>query len=208
MSYDFWAMLAAGLTLGFSAGISPGPLLALTISETLKFGTKTGFKVAAVPLLTDTPIVVGSLFLLSELSQLDNLFAIISIVGSLFLTYFGFESLLTKTTLDNKVTSKITSVQKAIIANYLNPNPYIFWIAIGGPIFVSALEVSTWNAVIFIIAFYFMLIGSKMIVVVIGGRMSSIFKSEKYLYLIRGAGILILVLAVLLFVEGIDRLQF
>jgi len=207
MSYDFLTMLAAGLTLGFSAGISPGPLLALTISETLKFGTKTGFKVAAVPLLTDTPIVIGSIYLLSELSELNNVFAAISIVGSIFLVIFGFESLLTKPDF-GKSKSRFSSVQKAIIANYLNPNPYIFWIAVGGPLFVSALAVSLWNAIVFIFTFYFILIGSKMLVVVIGAKMSSFFSSEKYIYLIRGAGVLILLLAILLFINGIDRLHF
>ncbi|MDZ7763868.1 MAG: hypothetical protein U5K00_05510 [Melioribacteraceae bacterium] len=82
MSYDFISLLIAGLTLGFSSGLSPGPLLALTISETLKYGTKTGMKVASAPLLTDTPIVVGAIFLLSELKELDNILAIISIIGA------------------------------------------------------------------------------------------------------------------------------
>lgn len=209
MNYDFLAMLGAGLTLGFSAGISPGPLLALTISETLKYGVRTGVKVAAVPLLTDTPIVFGSIYLLSEVKQLDNVFAAVSIIGAIFLTYFGIDSLRTKPEIeDGKKISKISSVQKAIIANYLNPNPYVFWIAIGGPLFVGALAVNVWNAVVFIISFYFMLVGSKVIVVLIGGKMSSFFTSGKYHYLIHISGVLIIILAILLFIDGIDRLRF
>ena len=207
MSYDFLAMVIAGLTLGFSSGISPGPLFALTISETLKFGTKTGFRVATVPLLTDTPIVIGSIYLLSEISELNNIFAAISIFGAIFLFYFGFESLFPKPNL-LKSESKFSSVQKAVIANYLNPNPYIFWIAVGGPLFVGALSVSIWNALIFIFTFYLMLVGSKMIIVIISSKMSSIFQSSRYIYLIRGTGVLILVLAVLLLIDGINRFQF
>lgn len=208
MTYDFMTMLVTGLTLGFSAGISPGPFLALTISETLKHGTKTGLKVAIVPLLTDAPVIIGSVFLLTKLSDLTNLFAVISIVGAMFLVYFGIENLLTKPRGNYEKTSKFSSVKKAIITNYLNPNPYIFWITIGGPLLVGALDLSTWNGMVFLFTFYLMLVGSKMIIVVIGGKASSIFKSEKYLYLIRGAGVMLLIIAVLLFINGIEKLQF
>ena len=208
MNYDFMTMLAAGLTLGFSAGISPGPFLALTISETLKFGTKTGLKVAIVPFLTDAPIIIGSVFLLTQLSDLTNLFASISIVGAIFLVYFGIENLTTKASTNYEVKPRLSSVKKAIITNYLNPNPYIFWITIGGPLMVGSLNISTWNAVIFLFTFYLMLVGSKMIIAVISGKASSVFKSEKYLYLIKGAGVMLLIIAVLLFINGIQKLQF
>ena len=92
MNYDFATLLIAGLTLGFSAGISPGPMLALTISETLKYGVNTGIKVALAPLVTDTPIVAGSVFLLSELSNLESIFGIISIIGALVLFYLGMKT--------------------------------------------------------------------------------------------------------------------
>ena len=48
--------------LGLTAGISPGPLLTIVISETLKHGRKEGFKVAVSPLFTDVLIVVSDGF--------------------------------------------------------------------------------------------------------------------------------------------------
>ncbi len=45
--------LITGITFGFVAGISPGPLLALVISETIKHNHKEGIKIALSPLLTD-----------------------------------------------------------------------------------------------------------------------------------------------------------
>lgn len=207
MDYNFFPMMAAGLTLGFSAGVSPGPLLALTISETLKFGTKTGIKVALTPLVTDAPIIIGTVFLLSELKELDNIFALISIVGALFLVYFGFENLFVKSVAGEIEGSKISSFQKAILANYLNPHPYLFWMTIGGPLFIGGLEISPWNAAVYIITFYSMLVGSKIGVVIVSSRMSAFLKSNKYLYLIRGAGLMLLVLAVILFIDGFVKLQ-
>lgn len=53
---EIFTFLISGIIFGLSAGISPGPLLALVISETLKFGRKEGIKVAIAPLITDIPI--------------------------------------------------------------------------------------------------------------------------------------------------------
>ncbi len=38
--------LISGIILGLAAGTSPGPLLALVFSETLKYGKKEGIKIA------------------------------------------------------------------------------------------------------------------------------------------------------------------
>jgi threonine/homoserine/homoserine lactone efflux protein len=49
--------LSAGITLGLSAGFSPGPLSTLVISHSLRYGTREGVKVAMAPFITDVPIV-------------------------------------------------------------------------------------------------------------------------------------------------------
>lgn len=51
-------LLIAGMTLGLYAGFSPGPLLILVISQTLKHGYKEGVKVAFAPIITDVPIIL------------------------------------------------------------------------------------------------------------------------------------------------------
>ncbi len=62
--------LISGVVFGLAAGIAPGPLLALVFSETLKYEKKEGVKVAISPLITDLPIVIFVLFMLSTLSSL------------------------------------------------------------------------------------------------------------------------------------------
>jgi len=57
------------VTLGLSAGFSPGPLLALVVSQTLQYGTMEGIKVAIAPLLTDCPIILVSLFVLARVAN-------------------------------------------------------------------------------------------------------------------------------------------
>ncbi len=57
--------LLLGLTIGFSAGVSPGPLLALVVTTSLRHGRWAGFQVAASPLVTDLPIIILSLTVLN-----------------------------------------------------------------------------------------------------------------------------------------------
>ena len=64
------SFLASGVVFGLSAGLSPGPLLTLVISETLKHGTRSGIKVALAPLITDTPIVMLAITVVSQVSDL------------------------------------------------------------------------------------------------------------------------------------------
>lgn len=53
-SSDFIIM---GAIFGFIAGISPGPLLTLVITETITHNKSEGIKIAIAPLITDLPIL-------------------------------------------------------------------------------------------------------------------------------------------------------
>ncbi|NCD26558.1 MAG: hypothetical protein EOL86_13335, partial [Deltaproteobacteria bacterium] len=56
--FDPTSAAASGLVLGLSAGLSPGPLLTLMLSETLRHGVRAGLLVAVAPLISDLPIII------------------------------------------------------------------------------------------------------------------------------------------------------
>jgi len=60
--------LASGVLLGWSAGLSPGPLLALLLAQTLRHGPREGCKIALTPLVTDAPIIVVALVVAAKLA--------------------------------------------------------------------------------------------------------------------------------------------
>ncbi len=64
------AYLLQGIVLGFTAGISPGPMLGLVINQTLKHGWRAGSVTALAPLLSDMPIIILMVFVLGHLPQL------------------------------------------------------------------------------------------------------------------------------------------
>ena len=85
--------LFIGLLLGLSAGISPGPLLTLVIAETLRYGLGAGILVAITPIITDLPIILLTLLILSRLDNYEWLLGLISFVGAIVLLIIGFDCL-------------------------------------------------------------------------------------------------------------------
>ncbi|HKJ68701.1 MAG TPA: LysE family transporter, partial [bacterium] len=135
--------LASGIILGLSAGMAPGPILALVITETLKHSMKEGIKVSLVPLITDFPIIVLSLLLVGQLARFESVLGLISIAGSLFVLYLAYESFQSINTSIHPSDETPRSLQKGVLANLLNPHPYLFWITVGAPLILKATEMST-----------------------------------------------------------------
>jgi len=200
--------LATGTVLGLSAGIAPGPLLALVISETLKHGMKAGVKVALAPIISDLPIVALALYILAKLSAFHIILGTISFLGGFVLLYMGYESLVTKGVNLSFRDLKPESFKKGIIVNVLNPHPYLFWVSIGGPATIKAWDQSVFAAVAFIGSFYLLLVGSKILLAVLVGRYLSFLTGRFYVYTMRILGLILLAFALLLFRDGLNLVGF
>jgi threonine/homoserine/homoserine lactone efflux protein len=191
-----FTFLMSGVVFGLSSGLIPGPLLTLVISETLKHGIREGIKISIVPLLSDLPIVLVTILILTRLSDIRPALGIISILGTIFLFYLAFESLSFRgSDIDAEV--KPQSVKKGLITNLLNPNPYIFWLSIGAPTVVKAMDIGLLSASLFIFSFYFSLVGSKILVAFVTGRSRHFLKSGNFIYTIRALGLVLLIFAAL-----------
>jgi len=200
--------LATGTVLGLSAGIAPGPLLALVISETLRHGMKAGVKVALAPIISDLPIVALALYILAKLSAFHIILGTISFLGGFVLLYMGCESLVTKGVNLSFRDLKPESFKKGIIVNVLNPHPYLFWVSIGGPATIKAWDQSVFAAVAFIGSFYLLLVGSKILLAVLVGRYRSFLTGRFYVYTMRILGLILLAFALLLFRDGLNLVGF
>ncbi len=180
--------------------------MTLVISETLKNNRKEGMKVAIVPLITDIPIVLITILIISKLSSFNLILGSISILGSIFVGYLAYENISLKE-IKLKPFEKSTSFRKGIIVNFLNPNPYIFWFTVGAPLVVKALDVNVYAAASFIAGFYIFLVGSQISVAVIVEKYSHFLKSRLYIYLIRITGAMLLVFAFLFLKDGLRLLS-
>ena len=194
--------LIAGIILGLSAGIAPGPLLTLVISETIQHNIKAGIKVALAPVVTDLPIVLLTFFIISKLSSFNIILGIISLCGALFLLYMGYENIQTKNIENNFMDTKPKSLTKGIIANTLSPHPYLFWLSVGSPMIIRAMKINTYSVISFISGFYIFLLGSKIAVAIFVGRSKTFLNDKVYLYTIRILGIILCLFAIILFYDG------
>lgn len=200
-------MLAAGVTLGLSAGFSPGPLLALVVSQTIRHGYREGAKVAFAPVITDFPIIFLSTLVLANLSRYEAVLGLLSIVGGLFLVYLAYENVKTggmEITLDE---GEPRSLLKGAMVNALNPHPYIFWITVGGPLIMRGASENLLSPAVFIASFLGCLVGSKMLLAVVVGRSRQFLSGKTYVCIMRVLGLALLLFACVLFRDGINHLR-
>jgi threonine/homoserine/homoserine lactone efflux protein len=195
--------LISGILFGLVAGISPGPLLTLVISETIKHNKKEGIFVASAPILTDIPIVLISVFVLAKLSSFKFVLGTISTLGALFIVYLAYESITMKGIELNLPKVKAQSLRKGIITNFLNPHPYLFWMAVGAPTILKGYRVNVLSVLFFILGFYLFLVGSKIMVALIVDKSKSFLKSNTYVYISRTLGFILLIFSVIFIKDGL-----
>jgi len=199
--------LITGTVFGLTAGISPGPILTLVITETLRHNKKEGMKVALAPLITDIPIIAITLLILSRLANSDTVLGIISFLGGIFIAYLGYECIKTKGIEVDIQQIKPKSLKRGIIANVLNPHPYVFWLVVGSPLLFKAYDVSLFAALSFVIPFYIMLVGSKIIVALMVDKSRSFLKNRVFLWIMRLLGIALLIFAIIFVKDGLEFLN-
>lgn len=145
-----------GATLALSATIMPGPFQAFLISQALRNGWKRTLPAALAPLVTDGPIIALVLLVLTQTPQwfLD----VLRIAGGLFILYLARGIFLTlkdkNMALEPSENVARQSFVRAVIMNALNPNPYIFWSVVAGPIVLSGWRESASLGMGFLAGFY------------------------------------------------------
>ena len=199
--------IISGIVFGLGGGLTPGPLMTLVITETLKHGTKEGLKVALVPLITDLPVVLLSIFLLSRISEINMIIGIISLMGAVFLVYLGSESFTFNGIEIDSSHFKPQSLKKGIIANIFNPAPILFWISVGAPTVLKAYDVSLAASIFFIFFMYFFLVGSKLFTAMLVGKSRHLLSSRYYKLIIKILGVILFTFAILFLIDGLKLLK-
>jgi threonine/homoserine/homoserine lactone efflux protein len=197
-------LLSAAAVYGLSAGFLPGPLLALVVSQTLRYGTREGAKAAMAPLITDLPIILVSVLVMRSLSESRTALGFISMAGGLFVIYLACECF--RTTRLDMDGSKVgpQSLGRGAVVNALNPHPYLFWLTVGGPSVIRAWAESPLWAVAFVAVFTRCIVGSKVLIAAVVGRSKHVLSGKVYGAVMRVLGLMLLVFAALLFKDGLE----
>ncbi len=99
------------------------------------------------------------------------------------------------------------SFKKGALVNVLNPRPYLFWFSVGAPIMTKAINQSTSALFVFVLSFYTCLVGSKILLAVIVGKSKSFLSGNVYIYTMRFLGLILFVLALALFYDGLKLVR-
>jgi threonine/homoserine/homoserine lactone efflux protein len=200
---------AAAATLGLSGGLSPGPLLALVVTETMARGRSAGLAVAAAPLLTDGPIIAVTILLLNRIEDSQSALGALSLVGAGLLASYGVAALrAAEIQLDQLEAEPRVwqALAKGVLANLLNPSPYLFWLAIGTPLLLRAHRIGLLTAIGFLAVFYTALVGSKGLLAVLVSRSREVLQGRAMVWINRLLGLLLIAYAVVFIRRGLDLL--
>lgn len=183
--------LFMGMVLGLSAGLSPGPLLALVISETIRLGINAGIRVAMAPLISDLPVLILSFFLVSCLSGSDPVLGIISFAGAILVLKMGISIIRTAGQMPQSPGQASASLIKGVVVNILSPHPYLFWITVGAPLASKAWQIHPGGAIGFVAGFYLLLVGSKLFLAFVVARTRGFLTGAAYVWTMRVLGLIL-----------------
>lgn len=166
-----WIYLLQGIGYGFAAASQPGPFQTYLISQTLTRGWKRTLPAALAPLLSDGPIILICILVLSQVP--DWFQRILYIAGGFFILYLSYGAFQAWRNFDENLNQPVTSGSqsflKAVLVNGLSPVPYIYWTLVTGPILVRGWRESTLNGIGFLAGFYATLVlGLATIILVFG----------------------------------------
>jgi threonine/homoserine/homoserine lactone efflux protein len=154
------AYLLSGIAYGFAAGATPGPLSMFIISQAVSNGWRRTLPAAFSPLITDGPV---ALLVLAVLSQAPaNMVLFLRLAGGTFILYLAFGAWKSWRSFDAgseiHTASHSNSFLKAAAVNWLNPNLYIGWSVIFGPMVLSGWRESPINGIALVLGFYMTII--------------------------------------------------
>lgn len=198
--------LASGALLGLSCGLTPGPLLALVLAQTLRHGPLEGCKIALSPLVTDAMVIFVSFVLASKLSEFRPLLGMVSMAGGCFVLYLAYTSYRPGPWNTEVSPEPPRSWFKGIMTNVLSPHPWLFWLTAGAAILAKAIAQSWLVAMAFLCGFYLFLVGSKVLLALLAGQSRNLLTGRPYRVVMRVLALLLVVFAFFLFLEGLKHL--
>jgi threonine/homoserine/homoserine lactone efflux protein len=189
----------SAFVFGLTAGFKPGPLGIVVIQQTLEHGLKNGLKASLAPIVTDGPIIIAALLVLTQYKNISLFIGSLSLVGGLYLLWLSLKIIRLKEINISKSLEVKKSLEVAIKVNLLSPNPYLFWFTVGG----TYLAIGT-NAqsMAFIIVSIGTLVLSKMFTAWVAANFRELLDSNAYVWVMRFLGSLLGVFGVLFIIRS------
>lgn len=147
------------ITYAFACVVQPGPFQAYLFSQSISNGWRKTVPLVFAPLISDLPVILLVLLVLTNVPA--EVLAILQCLGGVFLLYLAFKACIAFRTFDldaQQAVSQQQNVFKAVMINLLNPNPYLGWSLVMGPLLLKGWSEDPANGIILLAGFYSSLI--------------------------------------------------
>jgi threonine/homoserine/homoserine lactone efflux protein len=148
--------IVIGGSLAFAAVVQPGPFQAYLLSRVTAFGWRRTLPASFAPLLSDGPIAVLALLVLGQLSTATQ--SALRLAGGVLLIYLArgaFQQWRRRNPNTSSSRRRVPrTLYEAALVNVMNPNPYLGWSLVLGPIVVTSWNEAPSSGVAVVVAFY------------------------------------------------------
>lgn len=148
--------LLLGITYAFAAAVQPGPLQVFLLSQTLSKGWRRTLPAAFAPLISDGPIILLVLLILSRVPAW--FVTVLQGIGGVFLLYLAvgaFKNWRNYVVIHTApVPDRQQTLLKAALVNLLNPNPYLGWSLVMGPLLLKGWIETPAYGIALLLGFY------------------------------------------------------
>jgi threonine/homoserine/homoserine lactone efflux protein len=155
------------------------------------------------PVISDTPIFLLALYVLTSLSHLNPLLGGISMAGGVLLVFLGIQNFKIRGLVLGTSDGTPRPFTKGIVVNALNPHPYLFWMTVGAPIANRAIARHPAHLLGFLVCFYASFVAAKVVLAVLVGRSRKRFSDRLYKYAMWLMGGALCLLALFFFRDGV-----
>lgn len=158
-----------GASYAFAAAAQPGQFQAYLISRAVSNGWRATLPAVVAPILSDVPVVT---LVLLVLTRVPSLFVhLLRLAGGLFLLYLAISAFYSYRHYAQAGAPPPGSAQRTILeaaaVNVLNPNPYLSWALVLGPLLIEAWRRSPAAGLAFVLAFYLTMVAASALIVML-----------------------------------------
>jgi threonine/homoserine/homoserine lactone efflux protein len=158
-----------GIAFGFAAAVTPGPLFMFLVSQAVTAGWRRTLPAAFAPLISDGPIMVLVLAILSQVPS--QAIHYLRFPGGAFILHLAFEAWKEWRSFDSRISIpppiNQRSLWKAAVVNWLNPNVYLGWSLMLGPTVLGGWHESPARGIVFLVGFYATIVATMMAIIIV-----------------------------------------
>ena len=147
---------------GLAAAAQPGAFQTFVISQTLANGWRRTLPAALAPLISDGPILVLMLLILTRLPEWTR--GLLHLASGVFILYLAWSAVAAWRKFDPTGFAAPAggqrSLLKAAVMNLISPGPYIFWGLVAGPVLMEAWSESPRSGLAFLAGFYAVMVAT------------------------------------------------